>query len=81
MCLSIPGRIVEIQKRGTLTMGRLDFGGIVKEACLDYVPEARVGDYVLVHVGFAISVLDADDALSRLDEIRSIAGLSEPREG
>jgi hydrogenase expression/formation protein HypC len=73
MCLGIPGKIVEIYERGSLRMGRMDYGGIVKEACLAYVPEARVGDYAIVHVGFAISLLDEDEALATLQTIKEVA--------
>ncbi|RJP51672.1 MAG: HypC/HybG/HupF family hydrogenase formation chaperone [Anaerolineaceae bacterium] len=73
MCLSIPGRITEIYEDGSLKMGKVDFGGVLKEVCLDYVPEAQTGQYVLIHVGFAISVLDEDEAMERLSAIREIA--------
>jgi hydrogenase expression/formation protein HypC len=62
MCLAIPGRIVEVNEDGLMRMGRVDFGGVAREVCLAYVPEAQVGDYVIVHVGFAISQLDEDEA-------------------
>ena len=62
MCLAIPGRIVEVNEDGLMRTGRVDFGGVIREVCLAYVPEAQVGDYVIVHVGFAISQLDEDDA-------------------
>ncbi|HAM36215.1 MAG TPA: hydrogenase assembly protein HupF [Elusimicrobia bacterium] len=63
MCLGIPGRIVAIFKDDTgLAQGRLDFGGIFKPACLAYVPEAKIGDYVIVHAGFAISMVDPEEA-------------------
>jgi hydrogenase expression/formation protein HypC len=58
-------------------MGKIDFGGISKEACLTYVPEARVGDYVLVHVGFAISTLDEEEALETLKTLRDVVTFSE----
>jgi len=61
MCLAIPGKILTIEE-GALRTARVDFGGIVKEACLDFVPEARVGDYVIVHAGFAISQVDDSEA-------------------
>ena len=77
MCLSIPGKIQKIYAEGSLKMGKVDFGGIVKEICLDYVPEVQVGQYVLVHVGFAISALDEDEAQSRLDAIREVAEFEE----
>ena len=63
MCLGVPGRVMAIDAAGVgMTMGRVSFGGIVKEVCLAYTPQAQVGDYVLVHVGFAISVLDEEEA-------------------
>ena len=73
MCLSIPGRIREITNQDSPIMGMVDFGGVVKEVCLDYVPEAQVGQYVLIHVGFAISVLDEEEAQARLSMIREIS--------
>lgn len=73
MCLSIPGRITQIDPQGSPLMGTVDFGGVLKEVCLDYVPEAQVGQYVLIHVGFAIGLLDEEEAQARLDMIREIA--------
>lgn len=77
MCLSIPGRITEIKQDGSLLMGMVDFGGVTREVCLDYVPEANVGQYVLIHVGFAISLLDEEEAMERLNAIREIADFEE----
>jgi hydrogenase expression/formation protein HypC len=62
MCLGIPGKIVEVWGEDILRMGKVDFGGVVREASLAYVPEAGIGDYVIVHVGFALSVLDEEEA-------------------
>jgi hydrogenase expression/formation protein HypC len=63
MCLGIPGKVASISDTGeALPTGKIDFGGIVKEACLAYVPEAKVGDYVIIHAGFAISVIDEAEA-------------------
>lgn len=62
MCLAIPGRVLEAYERGGMRMAKVQFGGIVREAALDYVPAAKVGDYVLVHVGFAISTVNAEEA-------------------
>ncbi len=75
MCLGIPGKIVEVYEVNSLPMGRVDYGGVVKEACLAYVPEARPGDYVIVHVGFAISLLDEEEALATLDTLRAVNDL------
>lgn len=62
MCLAIPGKVVETFARGGMQMARVQFGGVTREACLEYVPETRVGEYVLVHVGFALSRVDEEEA-------------------
>lgn len=65
MCLGVPGKILDVQL-GTLRTGRVAFGGIVRDVCLEYVPEASVGDWVIVHVGFAISRIDEAEAARTL---------------
>jgi hydrogenase expression/formation protein HypC len=77
MCLGIPGRITEIRDEAGLAMGKVDFGGVRKDACLAYLPEVKVGDYVIIHVGFAISRLDEEEALKTL-EILGEMGVLEP---
>ena len=77
MCLSIPGKITEIYKDGSLLMGKVDFGGVLKEVCLDYVPEAQAGQYVLIHVGFAISLLDEEEAQETMGILREMAALDD----
>lgn len=79
MCLAIPGQIIEVTGEDPITrMGRVKFGGIVKEVSLAYTPEAKLEDYVLVHVGFAISVVDEEEAqkvfqyLKEMDELDEI---------
>jgi len=67
MCLGIPGKVIEVRDESGLRMGRVDFGGVRKEACLAYVPEVEPGDYVIVHVGFAISHVDEEEALRTLE--------------
>ncbi len=62
MCLAVPGRIVSTEGESLDRTGKVDFGGILKEACLAYVPDAEVGDYVIVHVGFALSKVDEAEA-------------------
>jgi len=62
VCLAIPGKIVSSDMSNGIRVGRVQFGGIVRETCLDFVPEASVGDYVIVHVGFAISRVDREEA-------------------
>ncbi len=73
MCLGVPARIVEIYEAGGLKMGKVDFGGALREACLEYVPEAEVGQYAIIHVGFAISLLDEEEAQETLDLLREFA--------
>lgn len=73
MCLGVPGKIVEVLDRDGLRMANVDFGGVSREVCLDCVPEARVGDYCLVHVGFALSLLSADEAAETLSLLQDIA--------
>jgi hydrogenase expression/formation protein HypC len=72
MCLGIPGKIIEVYEANSLRMGKVDFGGVVREAFLAYVPEAKVGDYTLIHVGFAISIVDEEDALETLNLLREV---------
>jgi len=77
MCLGIPGKVISIRE-DALPMAQVAFGGIVKEVCLAYVPEAKAGDYVIVHVGFAITRLDeaeAERTLAYLDEIGDLDDL------
>jgi len=72
MCLGVPGKITELFEMEGLKMGKVDFGGVVREACLEYVPEAKQGDYVVVHVGFAISMLSEAEAQETLAMLREI---------
>lgn len=76
MCLGIPGRIIEANENPLMRMGKVDFGGIVREISLAYVPEAAVGDYVIVHAGFAISRLDEQEAHETL-KLMAEAGILE----
>ena len=81
MCLGIPGKVVEIYQRDDLPMGKVEFGGIVKETCLAYTPEVQVGDYVIVHVGFALSRVDeaeAQEVFSYLEQIEQLAEAEPP---
>ena len=78
MCLAVPGQIQSINAADPLMRtAKVSFGGIVKEVNLAYVPEAEVGDYVIVHVGFAISVVDEAEALETLGYLKQIDGLDE----
>lgn len=87
MCLGVPGKILSIETRDDgMTMGRVSFAGVVKEVCLDFTPEAAVGDYVVVHVGFAISRVDEAEAqevfrfLAQMDELAELA-VAQPQDG
>ncbi len=82
MCLAIPGKVLSIESRydGTVRMARVSFGGIVKEASLEMVPQAKVGDYVLVHVGVAISVVDEEEAQRTFSYLREMGELDELKE-
>ena len=73
MCLGIPGKITGIYEKDSLNMAKIDFGGIIKEVCLAYTPEAKVGDYALIHVGFAISLMDEEEAQETLKLIKEIS--------
>jgi hydrogenase expression/formation protein HypC len=77
MCLGIPGKLLEIHPDETMPMGKVEFGGITKDVCLAYLPEVQVGDYVLVHVGFAISKVDEREAHEIFSYIEQIGELSE----
>jgi hydrogenase expression/formation protein HypC len=77
MCLGVPGKIVEIYDAGGLKMGKIDFGGAQREACLAYLPDVQVGEYVIVHVGFAISQLSEAEAQETLELLREIADIDE----
>ena len=83
MCLAIPGKVIETFTHGPIRMARVQFGGITRDACLEYVPDAVPGDYVLVHVGFAISKVDEAEAFrtyALLEELDQLAELDTPGE-
>jgi hydrogenase expression/formation protein HypC len=77
MCLGVPGKIVDIRDDAGTPMASVDFGGIQRDVCLAYLPDAAIGDYALVHVGFAITKVDEASALETLELIRSIGNLAE----
>jgi hydrogenase expression/formation protein HypC len=75
MCLGVPGRVTEIYREDDLLMGKVDFGGISKRVCLEHTPEVQTGNYVIVHVGFALSQVDAEEAqriFQFLDEMNEL---------
>lgn len=77
MCLAVPGKVLEIEERDMTTMAKVDFGGVIKEVCLAYLPDLRVGDYAIVHVGFAIQKLDEASALETLALFGNLGALQE----
>jgi hydrogenase expression/formation protein HypC len=75
MCLGIPGKIIEIYQRDGLRMGKVDFGGVVREVCVETLPEAQVGDYTIVHAGFALNILNEEEANDTLLALRELGEL------
>jgi hydrogenase expression/formation protein HypC len=73
MCLGIPGKIVDLYELDGMQMGKVDFGGVTREACLVYVPEAKIGDYTIIHVGFALHLISEEEAQETLALLREIA--------
>lgn len=85
MCLAIPGKLVSLDRQSTPAMGVVSFGGVQKQVCMEWLPEASVGDYVIVHVGFALSRVDEHEALETLRMIEEMGEdlreLNTPPEG
>ncbi|WEB38803.1 HypC/HybG/HupF family hydrogenase formation chaperone [Streptomyces yunnanensis] len=77
MCLAVPGKVMEIEERDGTRMATVDFGGVVKEVCLEYVPDLVVGDYAIVHVGFALQRLDEESARRTLELFEELGLLQE----
>jgi hydrogenase expression/formation protein HypC len=80
MCLGVPGKIQQIFEKDGLRMGKIDFGGVLREACLEYLPEVNTGDYVVIHVGFAISQLSEQEAEETIAMIREISSFAAEQE-
>ena len=77
MCLAVPGKVLEVEDRDMTRMAKVDFGGVVKDVCLAYLPDIQVGDYSIVHVGFAIQKLDEASALETLALFESLGIMDE----
>lgn len=73
MCLAVPGKLTDIYEKDSLRMAKIDFGGVIREICLAYTPEAKIGDYALVHVGFAISLMDETEAQETLQLLKQVS--------
>jgi hydrogenase expression/formation protein HypC len=77
MCLAVPGRIIRLENRDDTMMAEVDFGGLRKDVCMEYIPDAEIGEYVIVHVGFAIQRLDEASAKQTLDNFERMGVLEE----
>ncbi|HTY00323.1 MAG TPA: HypC/HybG/HupF family hydrogenase formation chaperone [Bacteroidota bacterium] len=77
MCLAVPGKVLSIDRSVEPVMGTVSFAGVTKEVCLDWVPEVKEGDYVIVHVGFALNTVDEKEALDTLNLLREMGELGE----
>jgi len=72
MCVAVPGKIVEIRDDGPLSMAIIDFGGVTKEACIAWIPEVEVGNYVIIHAGFALNIIDEAEAIKTLELMKEV---------
>ncbi|MCE9529625.1 MAG: HypC/HybG/HupF family hydrogenase formation chaperone [Planctomycetes bacterium] len=77
MCLGVPGKVVETSREHDMLMGKVDFGGVFKRVCLEYVPDVRIGEYVIVHVGFALNKVDEAEAQRVFDLLESMNQIDE----
>lgn len=77
MCLAVPGKVLETCREADLLMGKIDFSGVAKRACLEFVPQVKVGEYVIVHAGFALSAIDEAEAMRIFDYLRQMKELDE----
>ena len=80
MCLGIPAKVIELYEANGMKMAKVDFGGALKEACMEYLPEVKVGDYTIIHVGFGLSILDEKEAFETMELLRQIDSLGEMEE-
>ena len=79
MCLGVPAKVIELYETNGIKMAKVDFGGIIKEACMEYLPEIKVGDYTIIHVGFGLSILDEKEAMETIDLLNQITAAEEKR--
>jgi hydrogenase expression/formation protein HypC len=77
MCLGIPAKVIELYEDRGMKMAKVDFGGAIKEACMEYLPEIKLGDYAIIHVGFGLSILDEQEAMETLDLLKQIEAMGE----
>ena len=81
MCLGIPAKVIELFEVNGMKMAKVDFGNVIKEACMEYLPEIKVGDYAIVHVGFGLSILDEQEARETMELLRQIDSLGDEPPG
>jgi hydrogenase expression/formation protein HypC len=79
MCLGIPAKVIELYQKDGMRMARVDFGGAIKEACMEYLPEVKVGDYTIIHVGFGLSILDEKEAFETMELLKQIDAMGDER--
>jgi hydrogenase expression/formation protein HypC len=77
MCLGIPAKVIELYEKNGMKMAKVDFGGAIKEACMEYIPEVQLGDYTIIHVGFGLSILDEKEAMETMDLLAQIEAMGE----
>lgn len=77
MCLGIPAKVIELYDKNGMKMAKVDFGGAIKEVCMEYLPEVRLGDYTIIHVGFGLSILDEKEALETMELLKQIGAFDE----
>lgn len=75
MCLAVPGKVIEVTPTEAARMGRVDFGGVIREVCLEAVPDAKIGNYVIVHAGFALNILSEEEAEETLSALRELGDI------
>lgn len=75
MCLAVPGKITEITPTPGALMGKVDFGGVIREVCLEAIPDAKIGNYVIVHAGFALNILSEEEAQETLSALRELGDI------
>jgi hydrogenase expression/formation protein HypC len=77
MCLAVPGKIIEVYDSAGMRMCKIDFGGVIREACLQALPEAQVGDFTIIHAGFALSILSEEEAMETLEALRELGEIED----
>jgi hydrogenase expression/formation protein HypC len=77
MCLGIPGKVVDLYEVNGMKMAKIDFSGVIKEACMEYLPEIKIGDYTIIHVGFGLSIVDEKEANETMQLLNQIAAMEE----